>query len=320
MRRLELVAPSRLHFGLLSFGQPHVRQFGGLGAMVDAPGLRIRLSEANALTAQGPLAERALEVAQRVTEAWPHLGKPAGLIEVLQCPPQHTGLGVGTQLSLGVARLLATWHGVELSIEELAVLAGRGLRSAVGLNGFAQGGLLLEAGQREAGDPEGTSLGVLLARVTLPEDWRFVLVRPAAAPGLAGEAERQAFEQLPPVPLETTDKLCRLAMLDLLPAAMEADFETFSRALFEFGYLAGSCFAQQQDGVFATAQLAQLIERLRAWGHAGVGQSSWGPTLFALCADQQAAQRLADRLTAEDGTLWTAIAAPNNQGARIFDA
>ncbi len=317
MRSFELVAPSRLHFGMLSFGSSGVRQFGGLGAMVDAPGLRLRLTPSQRLECRGPLAERVSDVAQRVTALWPQTAAQTPcLIEVLSCPAQHTGLGVGTQLSLAVAKALAAWYELEdQPIERLAQQAGRGLRSAVGLHGFDQGGLLLEAGQRESG-----SLGVLLSRVALPETWRFVLIRPEGNSGLAGEAERLAFEQLPPVPQETTDRLCRLAVLELIPAAVEQDFDVFSESLFEFGRIAGSCFAAQQHGAFATEQHERIVKMLHDWGVAGVGQSSWGPTLFALVNGDQAAGELQSRLRGEHplGPLRICLAAPNNVGARVL--
>ena len=41
MTRLTLRTPSRLHFGLLSWGSKSARQFGGVGLMIDAPGLEI---------------------------------------------------------------------------------------------------------------------------------------------------------------------------------------------------------------------------------------------------------------------------------------
>ena len=40
-RTVLITAPSRLHFGMLSFGHAEERQFGGVGAMIDAPGLRL---------------------------------------------------------------------------------------------------------------------------------------------------------------------------------------------------------------------------------------------------------------------------------------
>ncbi len=66
---LEVAAPSRLHFGLLSFGTDQssspFRQFGGAGVMIDQPGLLLRIFSNEQLAATGPAAERALGLAHR---------------------------------------------------------------------------------------------------------------------------------------------------------------------------------------------------------------------------------------------------------------
>src|SRR5262245_52221988 len=91
---------SRVHFGLLrpapAGGE---RGFGGCGLMVEEPAVIVAAEPAAEWSATGPAAERALAVARRVTLT-PHR------IVVETCPPEHTGLGVGTQLSLAVARAL----------------------------------------------------------------------------------------------------------------------------------------------------------------------------------------------------------------------
>src|SRR5579871_3946281 len=66
---VSVTAASRLHFGMLSFGRPDTRQFGGLGLMVDWPGLRLRMTPADRLTATGPHADRALQFAARAIAA-----------------------------------------------------------------------------------------------------------------------------------------------------------------------------------------------------------------------------------------------------------
>ncbi len=69
-RSIELWAPSRLHFGMFSFGHARARQFGGVGAMIDTPGLGLRGSPAERFEAAGPLADRVVVFAERVGRAW----------------------------------------------------------------------------------------------------------------------------------------------------------------------------------------------------------------------------------------------------------
>ncbi len=311
-RSLTVTTGSRLHFGMFSFGHPGTRQFGGVGTMIDAPGVCVQVSPAEGLSAQGPLAERALETARRVMRSWGEASDLPCAIEVLRAPRPHVGLGVGTQLALAVSRSLhALFERDFAGIEELALRAGRGLRSAIGLHGFQHGGLLVEGGK--SGQKE---ISPLIARLELPQAWHWVLVRPRASHGLSGAEEQAAFARLPPVPEELTRQLCREALLDLLPAAVSQEFDAFSRSLDHFGRLAGGCFETQQAGIYATQETAELADQIRGQGIEGVGQSSWGPTLFALTRSEADARSLEDWLGRQAG-LEISIARPLNRGARL---
>src|SRR5690606_4384313 len=141
----------------------------------------------------------------------------------------------------------------------------------------------------EAGKLADDEISPLITRVELPNAWRFVLLTPPASEGLSGADERKAFAQLPPVSRETTAALCETALLGLAPAAIQANFDAFSEALFDYGRMAGMCFASQQGGHFVDARLLPTVERVRAMGIRGVGQTSWGPTIFALLPGQSEA-------------------------------
>src|SRR5262245_35699678 len=104
MTRVRVETPSRLHFGLLAWGPDAPRQFGGVGLMVESPGLLLTAEPSERWAAEGPLAERALSVAQRIA------GEPVR-IRVHRAPPEHVGLGVGTQLSLAVTRAVLALTG-----------------------------------------------------------------------------------------------------------------------------------------------------------------------------------------------------------------
>ena len=133
-----VAAPSRLHFGLLSFGEGDGRRFGGLGAMIDRPGLRLTLRAADRFSTEGPLADRAAEFARRVAAACGWKGDPPCAIQIEAAPPEHVGLGTGTQLGLAVAAALQPLLSpAPASVEQLAAMVSRGVRSAIGTHGFA---------------------------------------------------------------------------------------------------------------------------------------------------------------------------------------
>ena len=312
---VHVTAPSRLHFGLLSFGDVGARQFGGVGAMIQQPAVQLAISPAERLEVQGTLAQRALEFARRWAVA-NRIGNDLPCqIRILHAPRQHVGLGVGTQLGLSVAAGLNTFFNrPNQSPEQLALSVGRCRRSTVGTHGFFEGGLIAEKGKL----PD-DSIAPLEARVKLPEHWRFVLICPAVSAGLAGQQEREAFDQLPPVPRQITEQLVRELKQQMLPAAAEGRFDRFSDSIYRYGNTAGMCFAEQQGGPYNGPRLGELVELVRGLGVHGVGQSSWGPTLFALLPDRAAAEAFAGQLrncTGEE-SLQLTISAPCNCGAQI---
>ena len=312
---LHVTAPSRLHFGMLSFGQPSVRQFGGAGVMIAQPELRLTIAPDERLAVEGPLAERATMFLERLARnaAW-FPREPRCRILVESAPPRHAGLGSGTQLGMALAVGLSRFFGApNQSAAELAPAVGRGRRSAIGAHGAMRGGLLVESGKLSCDE-----LGPLICRVELPEAWRFVLVTPPGETGLSGEAEQRAFDSLPPVPTGTTAALCRELIAELLPAAAAADFDRFGESLYRYGRLAGGCFMARQGGVYASAAVKRLVERCKESGARGVGQSSWGPTVYALCANQSSAEQLVERLRAScDAPATAIITPPCNQGCRV---
>jgi predicted sugar kinase len=104
----------------------------------------------------------------------------------------------------------------------------------------------------------------------------------------------------------------------MLPALERSSCRDFGEAVYRFGRLAGGCFAAVQGGPFASRDIAQLIDAIRNHGIAGVGQSSWGPTVFAVCHSEAEAYNLCEWLRRTDRDvydLW--VATPSNRGANI---
>ncbi|HEX5499126.1 MAG TPA: DUF447 domain-containing protein, partial [Thermomicrobiales bacterium] len=111
-RAIVVKASSRLHFGMFSFGQPGVRQFGGAGAMIDAPSAELEFSAAQTLQVSGPSQERVRAFAEQAARRaeWIPPEIPCR-IEIKSVPPAHVGLGSGTQLGMAVATGLNAFFG-----------------------------------------------------------------------------------------------------------------------------------------------------------------------------------------------------------------
>jgi predicted sugar kinase len=107
MAQFRIQTGSRLHFGLLAYGPHSERQFGGLGLMIDRPGIELTATSADTWSAEGPLAPRVLDVCRLVLRhlETDQLRVPPLRWKVVHAPAEHAGLGTGTQLSLAIARI-----------------------------------------------------------------------------------------------------------------------------------------------------------------------------------------------------------------------
>ncbi len=325
---VRVVAPCRLHFGLFHVpvdglthypdGRP-VRKFGGLGMMIENPCVTVEATFGETMEATGTLAPRALGFLMLLEEN-PYA---RGCSLVANGPAEHIGLGIGTALGMAIANVVRWdlwpgWHVFYTSgpptTEDLARSVHRGKRSGIGVQGFRTGGFLFDFG-KESDDEIPDTLCC-----DFPAAWRVVLVRPPTPPAWFGDRERTAFARTRPADraLSLTDRLRSLAFDTVVPAVRDADFDTFARSIFEFNRLAGEPFHDDQGGPYAGAEVACVIDELIEMGAVGVGQSSWGPTVFAMCRDADEAERLAAKARARfSSATEVTVTAANNTGARL---
>jgi beta-RFAP synthase len=282
--------------------------------MIDRPGVEVTLEPASAWLVRGPLAERGQAVLDRLLNTYLGTQVRPHVIHIERAAPEHVGLGTGTQLALAIARGLAEAAGLEgKSAVELAPLVGRGLRSAIGTHGFDRGGFLVDGGRADDDD-----VAPLVAWLSFPEEWRIILILPPWQQGMHGMEEREAFNHLVEIP-GRPEALCRIVLLELLPALSDGDFASFEESLHQFNRAAGEAFAAIQGGPYTSARVAQLIDRLRQRGIRGVGQSSWGPAVFAFTEDENKAGWISAMAREDSGLPPDKVLtiAARNRGAEV---
>ena len=341
---VRVVTGCRAHFGPLSYHPREGRHFGGIGLMLDEPGVDVRVSAQDEGSSNWDGADdvitgagnddriRIVHLLEGLRDRLAPDVLPPLSVEVRRSIPPHQGFGSGTQLALAIVDASLRLLGRECAdMRELAVWAGRGQRSAIGLYGYGQGGFLVDAGQqrcsvepdpRHSGhDRSRTQMGMLACRLPVPETWRFVIVTPRAGrSGLSGSSESAAIAQLPPMPEELSGRLARLVLTEMLPALQEDDLPTFSTALYEYGVAAGKFFAGVQGGIFFDRAIGKLCERLVRDGLERLVQSSWGPSVLIPCADCDEAAGIAERLEGypEFAELRCRVVSPRNSGREIL--
>jgi beta-ribofuranosylaminobenzene 5'-phosphate synthase len=314
--------PGRLHLGFLDPSATLGRRFGSIGLFIDGFETELEL-EAAAADAFSAADDEARAELPRAAEFLHALRQASGQRQALalrlhRVLPAHAGFGSGTQLALALGRAFATWHGLAVDTPTLARWLGRGLRSGVGIAGFDRGGLLVDGGP----DADGRS-APLLARLPLPTPWRIVVVQDPARRGLHGADERRAIATLPPLPREHAADCCHQVLMRLLPGAAATDHAAFAAGLNALQQRLGAHFAPAQGGsAWASPAVARLLEwaRVHCGDGAGIGQSSWGPTGFAVLPSKAAARALLDAAAAAgviDPALKIDIVAARNEGAEL---
>ncbi len=280
-------AAARLHLGFLDLNGNLGRMFGSIGLSITQPATSLTLSRnaSGSNSSAGPEAERALRHLDAMAAA---LGLEGGFrLEITSAIPAHAGLGSGTQLALAIGAALRCLAGIAPDTKADALLLQRAARSGIGAALFDRGGLIVDGGQGA-----GMRVPPVLARLDFPAEWRIVLVLDQTLQGIHGPDEAQAFAALPLFAAAASGEICRLVLMQALPALVERDILGFGRAITAVQALLGDHFAPAQGGRFTSPRVGAALAALHRAGAAGVGQSSWGPTGFAFAASEAEAHRL----------------------------
>jgi beta-RFAP synthase len=314
-------APARLHMGFLDPSGSLGRCFGSIGLVIDGRGTRVsaRLADdMQVVRAQSDAQRMRIEqYLERLHAAW---GGPALAIEVEQAPRSHCGLGSGTQLALALGTAYARLAGVSASTDAIARLLGRGARSGIGALGFDYGGLIVDGGPGAASGSSGRGPGMppLLFRQPFPDAWRVVLVDDLSREGLHGDEERRGLAALPAFPQALAAHLSHLVLMRVLPGLVEHDFDAFAEGISAVQQTIGEYFAPVQGGVYSSPAVAHAMQAIASRQKAALGQTSWGPTGFAIVRSAELAERaLADAraATCDAPAITCAITNARNRGA-----
>lgn len=310
---VQVEAPARLHLGFIDVSGNLGRRFGGIGLTLDEFPTVIELRRADRLDARGPMAARALEYLGRLIDE--HGVASGCTIDVRRAAPEHVGLGSGTQLALAIGAAFGALFDVPLSLASITAAAHRGERSGIGIGAFEHGGFIVDGGRGRVG-----SHPPVIARMPFPPAWRVLLVFDRNGRGLSGDAEVAAFRGLRAFPQTSAAHLAHLVLLRVMPALAEQDYASFANGIGEIQRTVGDHFAVAQGGRFASPAVAEVLSWLEANGVPGVGQSSWGPTGFAVIDSELRAHALlldARRRFAHREGLELVVARGRNRGHEL---
>ena len=315
-RTVTVTAGSRVHLGFYGFDDEH-RVFGGLGLAIDKPVYRVTVTISDRDRVEGCQADRlreALSLARRSSG----FDKPAS-VTALSCIPEHVGLGSTTQLLLTLHTSLCTLAGRRVDIYEAARRLGRGRVSGIGVAAFVHGGFIVDTGA-----PPGAGDYVVkpLVRIRFPSSWTLVVAIPRTRWRVDESAEPSLFAASGGLSRQERLYLLYVVFRRLLPSLVDGDFTGFTSALEEVQRLTGTYFSGAQGGLFCCPESEHIANILRALDGKGIGQSSWGPLVYAFYPSHtratkalQALTRIAEREGVELEAAW--VAKPRNHGALV---
>lgn len=295
-----------------------------MGLMIDSPATRLLGRSSERLKVHGLRPEKTRNLIEQWFLAfgeWLSECKTVDEIgvevELLAHPPLHCGFGSGTQLALSVAKLMFHCCGLdEPPLEKLAKAMSRGRRSAIGSYGFSQGGFLVDAGVNAT-----EQISPLDLRSPFPAAWRIVLLYPTDATGLHGQLENLAFDSMVDHDESKRERLVGLCKQVVGPAIVDANYDSLGAALLEFNRSSGEYFEEYQDGCYHSQFCEQLVGEVRKLGVDAVGQSSWGPCVFAIVESADDADQLVSGLQQSkllsDSSVEVTITTANNTGATV---
>lgn len=326
------VTGSRLHFGFRNLSLARDRLYGGVGTMIEEPEVTVIAEEAAKITCKAvpgedsTVSSGAIETVRRYLDRIVSiLDVPGASVTIEASPPRHVGLGSGTQLALATLTAVAEAYDRAPRTRERAPALGRGGRSGVGVAGFEQGGFVVDAGHpsslftTEPPERGNWSVPPVIARHSLPPEWRFVVALPDAAAGRSDKEEDKSMRVVVErANVGIADDLDALLVGKMLPAIAAGQLQEFGNAIAEFGRLNGAWYADQQGGIYRPPA-GQIVEAFAdSPAVVGAGQSSWGPTVYGVTDDERAdeARNLASAILSDVGGGKVIVARPRNEGAR----
>ncbi len=325
MDRIVIQTPARLHFGLIDMNGEIGRIDGGIGLALESPHTTIEAKKADHVQVSckdDPEVIGRLETALHAV--CDHYGFAGAEVNVNERPLPHVGLGSATQAMVGAAHAVCLLYGDRKRSAELAQIVDRGGTSGIGVEAIQSGGLILDGGHsfrrgnngKQGYLPSSASKGIepppVLMRHDFP-DWDILVAVPLGE-GASGLREITLFKVVCPIPIDQVRHMCHILIMQMIPAVLEKDLETFGTAMEEFQTLGFKVFELRAQ----TDLLKSCIRFLKDEGGIGVGMSSWGPSVYAFGNELSDLKEKTQTWLDSHGGGKTILTKANNVGLRII--
>jgi beta-ribofuranosylaminobenzene 5'-phosphate synthase len=323
-RTFEIIAPSRIHFGLHDCGYSTDRIFGGVG--VSFNGFQT-LVQVKMSTKSEILYDKNISVSNRTIDSinellsnLHRLTEPTS-IHIKRTAPEHHGLGSKTTLLLSIAKssIMSSGEGKKFSQDDIVRLSNRGGASGVGVNSFWTGGLVADSGHLEDHSKRNfqpssrrdiTIVPKIVSRVDMPANWRISLFIDPLAKIYEGATESEVFSKNMPINDSENLRAIAITYQGIIPSVLENDIKQFSKAIYDMNH----CGMKSIEVGLQTEMSKIFMEK--AWGlHYAAGVSSFGPTIYVIHENIDSNFSQIKRIAKSSGIDYLGTFEFNNTGA-----
>jgi beta-ribofuranosylaminobenzene 5'-phosphate synthase len=331
---LIIETPSRLHVTLIDLNGKYGRIDGGVGITTHNPRLILEAypgyddlqieftsmgSDELPKDIIGDYRDKIFSATHKINQ---YLNREEGYhFKLREIFPSHSGLGSGTQLSLAVAKLILRMNDQDLPTPQIAEIVGRGGTSGIGVASFDHGGFLVDGGHKKVikkdflpSSASKASPPPILARYDFPEDWKIILAIPQVKRKVFGSGEVDIFQKYCPIPVGEVQELIHLLIMKMMPAVIEEDLDGFGGAV----NLVQNVGFKKIELSLQNPFIKDLMDVLKAAGAAGVGMSSFGPTVYAVTDTNSKDILRAARNSMKNKSGDIILTNAQNEGASIY--
>ena len=316
LQKVTITAPAHLHAGNFDLTGDLGRLYGTVGFAIDLP-LEVEVAKAKGIKAEDKSAHK---FAKRMVDKFALEGAE---VKIKKEIPRFVGVGFHTTLALSIGMGLSKLYDLNLTVEEVSLIMGRGTITAMGVYAFKTGGFIVEGGFKV--DSRTKMVPPLIFHGALPKNWFFVVAIPNESRQKIAqmrENEDEILDNLKVMPKELSDELSRLVLVKLMPAFVEKDLKSFGEALTAFNSKLGRFWRDYQEGTYCNQVVEEGIKIMLK--HSSLAcQTSWGPTHYSIVKGKAAAEKLAAELKqfldkSGGGEIYVTHA--SNHGASIVKA
>lgn len=316
LQKVTVCAPAHLHAGNFDLTGDLGRLYGTVGFAIDLP-LEVEVSKAKGIKAEDKSAHK---FTKRFVDKFDLEGAE---VNVKREIPKFVGVGFHTTLALSIGVALSKLYGLNLSVEDVSLIMGRGTVTALGVYAFKTGGFIVEGGFKV--DSRSRMVPPLIFQGAVPKNWFFVVAIPNESRQRIAEMrenEDEILGNLKVMPKELSDELSRLVLVKLMPAFVEKDLKSFGEALTAFNQKLGRFWRDYQEGTYCSRVVEEGVKIMLSRGSSAC-QTSWGPTFYSIVKGKRNAENLAEELKqflSKNGGGEVFVAQANNHGASVSES